>query len=95
MAQALTAACLQAFRSGGTVLHCATSKLALDIVELLLKLGADVHATDRYVSSLSQQDHQHWQAIPLMFMTFRLLAYSMHQMRRTSHTLGVCHAANP
>ena len=75
------------------MLHYAANKLALDIVELLLMLGADVHATDGYVSSLSQQHHQHWQALPSVFMTFRLLVYAKHQIL-TSHTLKVAWATH-
>lgn len=76
----LTGACLQGGYPGDTVLHYAASKHALDVVELLLLLGANVHATNAKVSSLSQQDRQHWQAFPSTFMPLLLLVYAMHQV---------------
>lgn len=60
------------------MLHYAAKSRAHDIVELLLKLGANVHATNQEVSSLSQQGCQHWQALDSMFMTFTFSVSALH-----------------
>ena len=58
------------------MLHYAVKNHDLEIVELLLLLGADVHATKKHVSS--QHYHQPLQAFTTLFTMS--LACAMHQL---------------